>query len=84
MRDRRAIIGALAAWDIAWRLAAITVAVKRRDWRWVVPLAGFALAAAGGAWSERVSQALENADERDWARLRRAGRIGNRFKPRAK
>ena len=39
MRDRRAIIGALAAWDIAWRLAAITVAVKRRDWRWVVPLA---------------------------------------------
>ncbi len=46
--------------------------------RWVVPLAGFALGAVTGGWSQRVNQALENADERDWERLRRAGRLTGR------
>jgi hypothetical protein len=50
----------------------------RGSHRWVVPLAGFALGATYGGWSERVNQALENADERDWARLRRAGRLAGR------
>jgi hypothetical protein len=50
----------------------------RGSHRWVVPLAGFVLGATYGGWSERVNQALENADERDWARLRRAGRLAGR------
>jgi PKD repeat protein len=50
----------------------------RGSHRWVVPLAGFALGAIHGGWSQRVNQALENADERDWERLRRAGRLAGR------
>ena len=44
--------------------------------RWVVPLAGLALAASGASWSKHVHEALENATQRDWQRLRRAGRSG--------
>ena len=54
----------------------------RGSHRWVVPLAGFALAASVGGWSQRVNQALENADERNWERLRRAGRLTGRSNPR--
>ena len=41
--------------------------------RWVAPLTGLVLAANGGSWSRRVGAALEQADERSWQRLRRAG-----------
>jgi len=41
-----------------------------------VPLAGLGLAATGAGWSRQVRSALENADDRDWQRLRRAGRFG--------
>jgi PKD repeat protein len=54
----------------------------RGSHRWVVPLAAFSLAASRGGWSQRVAAALENADERDWQRLRRAGRLGGRRNPR--
>ena len=30
---------AVAVWDGAWKVAALVVAVRNRQWRWVVPLA---------------------------------------------
>jgi PKD repeat protein len=46
----------------------------RASSRWMVPLVGLGLA-TGRSWSQEVRTALEQADERDWQRLRRAGRI---------
>jgi hypothetical protein len=45
--------------------------------RWALPLAGLGLVASRQSWSERVGAALEQADDRSWQRLRRAGRLGN-------
>jgi hypothetical protein len=47
-----------------------------RSWRWAAPLAGLALAASSRGWTQQVDQALQNADDRSWQRLRRAGRFG--------
>jgi hypothetical protein len=46
--------------------------------RWMMPLAGLALAAARsrGSWSNQVDEALQQGGDRDWQRLRRAGRLG--------
>jgi hypothetical protein len=46
--------------------------------RWMAPLAGLALAAArsSGNWSDDVDEALRQAGDRQWQRLRRAGRLG--------
>jgi hypothetical protein len=46
--------------------------------RWAAPLAGLGLAASRESWSQRLGAALEQADDRAWQRLRRAGRLGNR------
>jgi PKD repeat protein len=54
----------------------------RGSYRWVVPLAAFSLVANRDSWSQRVTTALENADERDWQRLRRAGRLAGHRNPR--
>jgi len=43
---------------------------------WAAPLAGLGLVASRESWSRRLGAALEQADERDWQRLRRAGRLG--------
>jgi PKD repeat protein len=50
--------------------------------RWMAPLAGMALAAARrpGNWSNDVDQALAQAGEHEWQRLRRAGRLGRLMK----
>jgi hypothetical protein len=47
---------------------------RSRFLRWSLPLAGLVLAASGENWSRRVDDALQQADERDWQRLRRIGR----------
>jgi large repetitive protein len=47
-----------------------------RSWRWAAPLAGLALAAGSKGWTQHLDQALQNADDRSWQRLRRAGRFG--------
>jgi hypothetical protein len=46
--------------------------------RWTVPLAGLAIAAmrSRGNWSTQVDEAFEQAEDREWQRLRRAGRLG--------
>ncbi len=44
--------------------------------RWALPLAGLGLIASRESWSERLGAALEQADEKAWQRLRRAGRLG--------
>jgi PKD repeat protein len=46
--------------------------------RWMTPLAGLALAVAcsRGNWSNQVDEALQQGGDRDWQRLRRAGRLG--------
>jgi hypothetical protein len=46
--------------------------------RWMAPMAGLALAAMRnrGNWSNQVDEALEQAGDREWQRLRRAGRLG--------
>lgn len=33
------VLTVLLIWDSAWKAAAITRAVKRRNYRWIVPLA---------------------------------------------
>jgi hypothetical protein len=43
--------------------------------RWALPFAGVGLAATRESWSERLGAALEQADERAWQRVRRAGRL---------
>jgi PKD repeat protein len=45
--------------------------------RWMIPLAGLALATERSRrnWVEQVDQALERGGEREWRRLRRAGRL---------
>lgn len=44
--------------------------------RWAVPLAGLAYVATGrGNWSRDLAAAFDQADERSWKRLRRAGRV---------
>jgi PKD repeat protein len=45
--------------------------------RWMAPLAGLALAAtqSSGNWSNQVDTALQQAENRQWRRLRRAGRL---------
>ncbi|HEY3392612.1 MAG TPA: PKD domain-containing protein [Lacipirellulaceae bacterium] len=50
--------------------------------RWMAPLAGMALAAGcrPGNWSNDVDRALEQAGEREWQRLHRAGRLGRLIK----
>jgi hypothetical protein len=48
----------------------------RPSLRWVVPLVGLGVAARR-SWSQEVRTALEQAEEHDWRRLRRAGRIGS-------
>jgi hypothetical protein len=50
----------------------------RGSLRWVVPLAGVGLLAGRRGWSQQVNAAFEQADQVDWQRLRRAGRIGRR------
>jgi hypothetical protein len=42
----------------------------------MMPLAGLGLVASRESWSRRLGVALEQADERVWRRLRRAGRLG--------
>jgi hypothetical protein len=44
--------------------------------RWALPLSGLGLVASRESWSERLSAALETADDGAWDRLRRAGRLG--------
>jgi hypothetical protein len=55
-----------------------TLLPLRGSWRWAVPLAAAGLASQR-SWSQRVRTAFEQADERDWQRLRHAGRIGRRM-----
>jgi hypothetical protein len=45
-------------------------------------MAGLALAAMRncGNWSDQVDEALEHAGDREWQRLRRAGRLGRLIK----
>jgi PKD repeat protein len=45
--------------------------------RWMTPLAGLALAATRNRrdWASQVDEALEQGGEREWQRLRRAGRL---------
>jgi PKD repeat protein len=50
------------------------LAPLRPSLRWIVPLVGLGVA-AGRSWSHEVRTTLEQAEERDWQRLRRAGRI---------
>ncbi len=51
--------------------------IRSRDTlRWAMPLAGIGLVASRESWSRRVGAALEQADDRAWQRLRRAGRLG--------
>jgi hypothetical protein len=57
-----------------------------RPLRWSLPLAALAMTAAGSNWSQRLEAALRTAGERDWQRLRRAGRQRrrlDRFAPQA-
>ncbi|HVT29498.1 MAG TPA: hypothetical protein VHE81_15890, partial [Lacipirellulaceae bacterium] len=49
---------------------------SRTAMNWVMPLAWLGLVASPESWSRRVGAALERADDRDWQRLRRAGRLG--------
>ena len=49
---------------------------SRANLRWALPLAGIGLVASRESWSRRVGAALEQADDRAWQRLRRAGRLG--------
>jgi hypothetical protein len=45
--------------------------------RWMTALAGLALAAtrSRGNWASQVDEALQQGGEREWQRLRRAGRL---------
>jgi hypothetical protein len=43
--------------------------------RWAAQLAGLGLVVRG-SWSKQVEAAMKEADDRDWLRLRRAGRLG--------
>jgi hypothetical protein len=49
----------------------------RASSRWIVPLVGVGLG-AGRSWSQEIRTALEQAEECDWQRLRRAGRLASR------
>jgi hypothetical protein len=42
--------------------------------RWAVPLAGIGLVAQRGSWAREVNEAFDQADDRAWKRLRRAGK----------
>jgi hypothetical protein len=42
--------------------------------RWAVPIAGIGLLAQRGSWSRELDAAFDQADDRAWKRLRRAGR----------
>jgi hypothetical protein len=55
-----------------------TLIPLRGSSRWAVPLAGLVLTTGRRSWSEQVRAALEQADDRHWQRLRRAGRIVRR------
>jgi hypothetical protein len=48
--------------------------------RWMAPLSGLALAAtrSRGNWASQVDEALQQGGEREWQRLRRAGRLRSR------
>ena len=46
--------------------------------RWAIPAAGIALIAQRGSWSEEIDTAFDEADEHQWQRLRRAGRVRKR------
>jgi PKD repeat protein len=44
--------------------------------RWATPVVGLALMAGRDRWSKQLDAAFEQADERDWNRLRRRGHTG--------
>jgi len=47
-------------------------------WLWALPAAGLTLIPQRGSWSEELDAAFDEADEHQWQRLRRAGRVRKR------